>query len=290
MFVIAPASSKTGRAVAELLLSQRQKVRAVVRAAAKVDGLEARGAEATIASLDDAHALGRALQGAAGLYTLLPEDPSIPDFHGYRRQMIDAVIAAVRASQVPHVVFLSAVAASLSGGNGPAKDLHYAEQALRSAAPKVSILRASYFQENVFGAVQAAKHDGIYPHFFGSAEFSFPTIATRDVARIAARLLVDPPLKSEIIDLVGPSYSARDMADQLGRALGKALRLVDIPPEAHVATLVAAGLPRPFAEALAEMFACVASGLVSPRGDRMERGATTLQDVLREGLAAGSMQ
>lgn len=285
MFVIAGASGRTGRVVAETLLSQRRQVRLVTREAARVEPLKSRGAEVAGASLDDENALGRALEGAAGFYTLLPEDLSVADFHGHRRRMVDAMAAAVRRSRVAHVVFLSAPAAMLPDGNGPAKDLHYAEQSLRAAAPKVSIIRASYFQDNVLGAACPARHEGIYPSFFPSADVAFPTVATRDAGRLAARLLVEPPAKSEIIDLVGPAYSARDMAQRLGDAIGKSVRVADIPAAEHVEVLTQkGGLPKPFAEALAEMFACFASGRVSPQGDRVERGATTLEEVLREGL------
>jgi uncharacterized protein YbjT (DUF2867 family) len=287
MFVIAGASGRTGKVVAETLLSQRQPVRILARDATKVEGLRSRGAKVVVARLEDEHALTGALEGAAGFYALLPEDLSVADFHGQRRRMIEAMAAAVKRSRVPHVVLLSAPAAMLPDGNGPAKDLYYAEQSLRAAAPKATIVRASYFQDNVLGAVCPAQHEGIYPSFFPSADVAFPTVATRDVGRLAARLLVEPPPKSKIIDLVGPAYSARDIAERLGVALGTSVRVSDIPASAHVEVLTQkAGLPKPFAEALAEMFACFASGRVSPQGDRIERGPTTLDEVLRDGLGA----
>ena len=284
MFVVAGGSGRTGQVVAETLLSRGKAVRLVVRDTAKVGGLVARGAEAVVASLDDALALGRALEGAAGFYTLLPEDLSVADFHGHRRRMIDAMATAIHAAHVPHVVILYAAAATLSEGNGPARDLHDAEQALRDATTRLTIIRASYFQDNVLGMAEAARREGIYANFLPSADFAFPTVAARDIGRLAARLLAEPPAKSEIIDLVGPSYSPREMAEKLGRALGKTVRVVDIPPAAHVDALADAGLPEPFARALAEMFACFASGRITPRGDRIERGATTLDEVIRAGL------
>lgn len=285
MFVIAGASGRTGRVVADTLLSQRKEVRLVARDIARVEPLRSRGAEVTVASLDDGRALGRALDGATGFYALLPEDPSVADFHGHRRRIVDAMAAAVVRSRVPHVVFLSAPAAMLPDGNGPAKDLHHAEQTLRAATPKVTIIRSSYFLDNVLEAACPARHEGTYPSFFPSADIAFPTVATRDVGRFAARMLVEPPPKSEIVDLVGPTYSVRDMAKRLGDALGRQVRVVDIPAAEHVEVLTQkAGLPRSFAEALAEMFACFASGQISPQGDRVERGTTTLDEVLREGL------
>lgn len=287
MFVIAGASGKTGKVVAETLLSQGKKVRVVVRDGAKVSALRELGADVALASLADAAALERALEGAGGFYTLLPEDlGAAAEFHAHRRRMADAMATAVRASRVPHVVFLSGTPAALPDGNGPAQDVHYAENALRAAASKITILRASFFLENVFGAVAPAKHEGIYPNFHPSADFAFPTVATRDIGALAARCLLEPPAHGEIIDLLGPEYSVRDLASGLGRALGKTLRVVDVPAAAQADALTQAGLPRQYAEALVEMFACFAPGRIPLRGDRTERGTTTLDDVLRDGLGS----
>jgi uncharacterized protein YbjT (DUF2867 family) len=288
MLVIAGASGRSGRVVADSLLSQGKPVRVIVRDATKASEFRSRGVEVASASLDDARALERALQGATGFYTLLPEDLAAADFHAHRRRMADALAAAIKTSGVPHVVFLSAAAATEPDGNGPAKDLHYAEAALRVVASKLTIIRASYFQENVLGSLSPAKHEGIYPNFMPSADFPFPTVATRDIGRLAARCLVEPPPRSEVIDLAGPPYSVREMAEQLGRRLGRSLRVVDVPAEAHVEALTAAGLPRPFAEAVAEMFACFASGRISPEGDRVVTAATTLDETLGALLGGNS--
>jgi hypothetical protein len=40
------------------------------------------------------------------------------------------------------------------------------------------------------------------------------------------------------------------------------------------------GASRSAAEALAEMFACVASGRITPHGDRAEQGTTEIDDVI----------
>jgi len=282
MFVIAGASGRTGKVVAETLLSKGQQVRVVVRDVGKAAALRERGAEVVRASLDDAAGLELALKGAVGFYTLLPEDlGAAAEFHPHRRRMADAMAAAVRASGVPHVVFLSGTPAALPDGNGPARDVRYAEDALRAAARKVTILRASFFLENVFAALPPAKHEGIYPNFHPSADFAFPTVATRDIGKVAARCLLEPPAASEVIDLLGPEYSVRDLARGLGKALGKNLQVVDVPTLAQVDALTRAGLPKPYAEALVELFACYAPGRIPLEGHRTERGATTLDEVLR---------
>ena len=284
MIVVAGVSGRTGGVVAETLLAAGKKVRAMVRDTARGEPWRRRGAEVVVGSLADPAALERALTGASAFFTLLPEDPAVPEFHAHRRRMADATASAVARSRVPHVVLLSTVSAALESGNGPAADLHHVENALRTACGMVTVLRASYFQENVLSALPAARGQGIYPNFLPSADVAFPTIATRDIGRLAARYLAEPPDESETIDLLGPAYSVRQMAAALGAALGVELRLVDIPASQHVDTFVGFGLPREMAEAVAEMLACLAAGRVVPQGHRSVQAMTTIQEVIRQAL------
>jgi uncharacterized protein YbjT (DUF2867 family) len=280
LFVVAGVTGRVGAVVADTLLSRGHAPRVVVRSEERGARWRSRGAEVVTGSLADASFLARALQEASGFFTLLPEDVPPEDFHGARRRMADAIVEAVRASAVPHVVMLSAIPAVLPDGNGPAKDLHYLENRLLVSGATVSVLRACYFQDNVAAVLPAAKQGGVYPSFMTSAEAAFPTISTRDVGRFAAEALLDPPRASEIVDLLGPAYSIRQLARELGGALGAELRVVEIPPEGHVAALAGAGVPRPIAEALAEMFAAVNAGAIAPRGHRRRLGTTTLGETL----------
>lgn len=281
MYVVAGATGRTGRLVAENLLAHGAPVRVLARDAGAREAWVAAGAEAAAAFLDDAAALGRALHGARGFYVLLPEDPRAADFGAHRARMAQAIAGAVAASRVAHVVMLSAVAACLPSGNGPAAELHRLEHALRASGARVTALRAAGFQENVLDARPLAAREGIFPSFLPALDVASPTVATADVARVAARRLLEgPPPEHEIIDLVGPAYTVRQLAERLGVALRRPLRIAVVPREAHVEALQGAGLSRGHAEALAELFACLASGRVVPMGDRMLAGSTTLAETL----------
>jgi uncharacterized protein YbjT (DUF2867 family) len=285
MFVVAGASGRTGAEVGRGLLARETTVRVVVRNPDKGASWLERGAEVAVASLQDTAALQRTLMGAEGFLAVLPDELSVEHFHEHRRRMADAIAAAVKASRVPHVVLISSIAAFLEDGNGPPRDLHYAEQVLRETGATLTVVRASQYQDNTLSPLPAATHEGVYPSFL-PADLVLPMVATRDVGRLAAKLLAHPPAKAEIIDLLGPSYSARQLAAALGRALGKPLHVVELPPPAHVDTLMKFGASRSAAEALAEMFACVASGRITPHGDRTERGTTEIDDVIASALAS----
>lgn len=98
---------------------------------------------------------------------------------------------------------------------------------------------------------------------------------------VAAFQLMFPPGKSEAIDLHGPAYSIRQVAEQLGTHIGKKLNVIDIPPAGgQVAALVQAGLSQEWAEAMAEMNAGFGEGKIRPVGDRLVHGRTTLDTVI----------
>ena len=283
-FVVCGATGRTGSVVAKELRNRGHQVTAIVRDPTRAGRLESQGVRVAHGSLDNDEAVTAALRDADGFFVILPEDPFSADFHGPRRRMIAAMATAVRESTVPHTVLLSAIAASLPEGNGPARDLHELEDALNDTGTVLTTLRASWLQENIGAAIPAATSAGIYPNFMPSADSPFPTIATVDVGRIAAEVLTDEP-RQETIDLLGPAYSVRQMSQVLGRALGKVLRVVDIPPPAQVPTLMQAGLSQAFAEAVAQLYACFGSGRVRPRGDRQLAGTTTLEETTTAMLA-----
>jgi uncharacterized protein YbjT (DUF2867 family) len=277
--VVSGATGRTGSIVARELRNRGHQVTAIVRESSPAGGLEAQGIHIARGSLEDRDAITNALKGADSFFVLLPEDPFALDFHDRRERMANAIAGAVRESSVPHVVLLSALAATLPAGNGPARTLHQLENALGDTPTALTILRACWLQENIGAAISPATSASIYPNFLPTADAAFPTIAIRDVGRFAADVQSHAP-RAETIDLLGPAYSVRQMAQVLGKALGRVLRVVDIPPPAHVPTLLQAGVSREFAEAVAELYTCFASGKVRPVGDRQLAGSTSLEETV----------
>jgi uncharacterized protein YbjT (DUF2867 family) len=284
-YVVAGVTGHVGSVVASELLAQGGKVKAIVRDGKRGAIWRERGAEIAAGSLADQGFLSKTLVGAAGFFALLPPDNTAADFYGAQRRTADAIAAAVTDSAVPHVVMLSSVGADLADGNGPIKGLHYLEQALRAAGRKLTAIRAGYFQENIASVIPAALRTGVFPNFMPSADTAVPMIATRDIGRLAARLLTSPPTASETIDLIGPVYSARQLSEKLGAALGRSLHVVDIPASGHLAALTQAGLPRSVAEAYAELYAALGSGRITPKGDRTVTGTTTIDEALPDLVA-----
>jgi uncharacterized protein YbjT (DUF2867 family) len=284
-FVVCGATGRTGSVATRELLNRGHRVTAIVRDPARAAPLKAAGVRIATGSLDDPAVISAALRGGDALFALLPEDPFAADFHAPRKAITEALVRAVKESGVPHVVLLSAIAASLPSGNGPAGDLHRLENALTETGTVLTTLRACWMQENVGAALKPASAAGIYPNLMFSADAVLPTIASRDVGTFIADVITDQP-RAETIDLLGPAYSVRQMSQVLGRVLGKPLRIVDIPAPAHVPTLMQAGVSQSFAEAVAELYACFGTGRIKPKGDRQLAGTTSLETTVRDLLAA----
>jgi uncharacterized protein YbjT (DUF2867 family) len=281
MFVVAGVTGHVGSVAAEQLSAKGQKIKVIVRDAAKGTAWSKKGAEVAVGGLDDPAFLAGALRGASGFFTLLPPNYQATDFFASQRKTADSIAAAVKASGVPHVVLLSSVGADVPEGTGPIKGLHYLENLLRATGVKLTSIRAGSFQENVGNSLEPARKMGIFPNFAPSADYPLPMIATADIGALAAESLMSPPAKSEFVDLLGPSYSYRQVAEKLGAALGKTLKVVDIPPAGHLDALKQAGLSQTLAEAFAEMYRGFASGKITPKGDRLVQGHTTLDETIK---------
>jgi NAD(P)H-binding len=296
MIVVLGAFGRTGRVVAALSRAAGgERVRLVTRDAARsqvwsrAEGdsrVEAKP-EVAVASLLDDVELGRVLRGARALYAILPDDLRSKRFHAERRAMAEAMARAIGRERVPRVVLLSSRAAALGehGQNGFASDLAHFERLVLDTNAAVSVLRASYFQDNVVEALPMAQRDGVYLDFFEPTVAPITTIAAVDVGTIAARSLLEPPRSErEIVELLGPAYTPAEIATAVGTAIGQRLSVQTVPVQSRE-ELFRQWLSPEAARAMVETLACLGSGRLVAVGDRVERGQTTLAQVLHAALA-----
>jgi uncharacterized protein YbjT (DUF2867 family) len=277
MYVIAGITGNTGAAAAEALLARGEAVRAIVRDEGRATAWAARGVELRRADLTDAESLARSFEGAAGAYLFAP--PLSED--GEHATLYVAIARAVRTAalraRLPRLVFLSSEGAHIPAGTGVIRSLHLAEAELAGAAPRLTFLRATYFQDNWRAILPAAAADGILPTMLGEGRRAM--VAAADVGRTAAALLLEenPP---DLVNLVGPEdFGPHDVAAAIGAALGRTITPVRPPRDAWEAILKGAGLHPGDAALTAEMYDAINSGLVrfEPRGET-RRGPITIAE------------
>ncbi len=284
MYAVAGATGRVGSATAGRLLAAGAQVRVLLRREADAAGWEAQGAEARIAVLSDRAALGSALEGAQGFFVLLPFDLTVDDLDAHADALIASIAGVVAERRVPHVVVLSSGGADLTEGTGPITGLHRLEQALCATGSTLTALRPGHFQEKVADVIGVAQDSGVYPVFAASADVPHPMVATQDIGAVAAQALLTPPPRSEAVDIVGPSYSERDVATVLGTVLGRELHVATIPEDAWARTLTEAGFRPHIATSLVELYRADEQGMLAPRGDRSIHVSTSIETTVNRML------
>jgi len=284
MFVIAGVSGRTGSVVATTLLAAKRPVRVVVRDAAKGAPWKAQGAEVAVASLDDRAALARALTGATGAYLLIPPSGwTETDIPTGRKRYADAILGAVADARPGHVVMLSSMGAQHAAGTGPIQYIHPIEQGLRASGVPSTFLRAAFFQENWGSVLKGAIDSGT---LYYALPARIPQVATADIGKTAARLLVEgPPRGARVVNLAGPAeLDLDDVAAAISTASGTPVQAVVVPPTAMVEALAGMGASRELAEMYAEMASTFGTDKLAWEGD-VVRGSITLEQTVRGLLA-----
>jgi NAD(P)H dehydrogenase (quinone) len=286
MYVVAGVSGNTGSVVASTLLDGKEKVRVVVRDRAKGMHWAARGAEMAVAELNDPEALARAFAGAKGAYVLVPPQNASTSVLADNAKVVDAIVAAAKASMIPHVVLLSSLGAHLPGGTGTVRSLHDAESKLFTLGLAVTAVRAGSFYENNAAALGAATGGGVFPTFLRK-DIILPWVGAKDIGRAAARALLQGPRGIEVIELSGPrDLSPTDIARALGKLLGKELQIQEAPDAAIVPAMTGFGLSQDMAELYRELYHGLNAGTTRFEGGkaRQMRGEVSIEDYLREAL------
>lgn len=283
MLVVLGATGHTGSVVAQTLLTHKQPVRVVVRSADHGATWAAKGAEVAVASLDDQAALTKALQGASGVYLLVPPNYGATSWLAEQRRRVDQTAEAVKATRIAHVVLLSSIGAHLPEGTGPIRAARYGEHRLTAVAPNVTILRPGYFMENWANGIGMAKAEGLLPSFI-PPKMSMPMISTRDIGRVAAERLIAGGEGHAIVELAGPEeYSPEEVASELGRIFGRGVSVQAAPLSAVVPTFTSFGFSTEAAGLLQEMYTAFSKDVVRyERPQSLVRGTKALAEALRE--------
>ena len=212
MFVITGATGNTGSIAAKALLSAGKKVRAVVRSADKAKALADLGAEIFVADLTDQAALGRAVEGAEGVFLISPPDLAATNFIADRKALTGKQVQTLNSAKVPHVVVLSSIGAQHAEGTGPIRTTYNIEQQVIAAGLPATFVRAAFFVENWGAVLHPVKQDGVLPSFI-RANQAIPMSSAPDIGKALANALLEGPQGTKIVELSGPvDVSPNDVA------------------------------------------------------------------------------
>jgi uncharacterized protein YbjT (DUF2867 family) len=222
--LVTGATGKTGGAVVERLRAQDWPVRAMVhRHDLRSRRLQQLGAEVVVADMHDPDQLSDALRGVQRAYYL-------PLFQPHMLQAAAAFAAAARASKLEAIVQLSQWLSHRAHPSILTRETWLVDQ-LFAMIPGVAhvVVNPGMFADNFLRVIDYASLLGFYPVFTGDSR-SAP-VATADIARVAAALLIDPERHAgHRLRPTGPALlSGRDMAAAVQRVVGHAVLPVRLP-------------------------------------------------------------
>ncbi|MFB9126802.1 NAD-dependent epimerase/dehydratase family protein [Paraburkholderia dipogonis] len=281
MYAITGITGKVGGAVARTLLAAGQPVRAVVRDATRARSWAERGCEVVTANMDDAASLTAAFEGTQGVFILPPPefDPS-PGFPE-ARVVIDAVRGALQSAAPGKVVCLSTIGAHATETN-LLTQLTLMEQALRDLPMPVTFLRPGWFMENAAWDVAPARDNGVISSFLQPLDKAVPMVATADVGRVAAQLLLQNWRGVRVVELEGQRVSPNDLAQTFAQVLGRPVRAEAVPRETWDALFRSQGMKEPLPRM--RMLDGFNEGWICFEGDPVDivKGEVELETVLRD--------
>jgi uncharacterized protein YbjT (DUF2867 family) len=264
MIVITTPTGQIGSQVLENLLDTGEALRVIVRDASDLSPEARERVDIVEGSHSDATVVNEAFAGADAVFWLAPPDPRAPSveaaFVGFTRPAAEAF----KKQSVGRVVAITAL-----GRDTPwAAHAGYVTGSLAMddliAATGVSYRAVTNpsFMDNIVRQAGAIKNQGI---FFSpiSGDRKLPSVATRDIAAAASRLLLDESWGGfEEVPLLGPEdLSFNDMAEVISEVLVKEVRFQHTTFEAYKARFVDLGMSDAMAQGMTDMAAAKNQGL-----------------------------
>lgn len=283
MYAITGVTGKVGGAIAEILLAKGLPVRAIIRDKVKAQYWQDKGAEIAMAQLNDKDALNAAFKGVDGVFVMTPPLFDSHDPMGDHDQMLVALTGAINWALPKKVVYLSSIGAQHNAGTGAIKKLYDMEQAFEQLSMPSAAIRAGWFMENFAGSIANAHKTGKLHSFINPAELAIPMIATIDIAKLAADLLVSEWPGRRVIELEGPcKYSANDVAMVLSYHFKQDIGVFAIDENDYAAVYQSFGFTGEAATLMAEMNRGFNSGHIdfTEAGAEKAVGQTLLEDTL----------
>ena len=240
--LVTGASGQLGKRTVEILLESGvapDKIIATTREPSKLSDLAQKGVDVRRADFNDPGSLVEAFSGATRL-ALISTDAI--DGDGTRlRQHQQAVEAAVKAG-IRHIVYTSMPDPAPDSPITFAGDHRGTEEAIEKSGLTYTILRNTWYQENLIRSLAPALASGKWYSSAGEGKVSH--VGHEDCARALAAALKSDRTVNEVRTLTGPElYTTAEIAGIASDVLGKPIEVVDVTDEQLGEGLRAAGVP-----------------------------------------------
>ena len=264
MIVVTTPTGMIGRQVLDNLLAVGAPVRMIVRDAARLAPSIRERVDIVEGSHGDGATVDRAFAGAEAVFWLPPPNPRAASLEAAYLDFTRPASAALRQHGVARVVAVSALGrgTDMAARAGHVTASLAMDDMIAETGVSFRALTMPSFMDNVLRQVVAIRDHGVFSSPL-DGDRRHPTCATRDIAAVAARLLLDPTWSGqESLAVLGPEdLSFEEMAATMASVLGKPVRFQQVPFPAFRDQLSGFGMSEAVVQGMVDMMAAKNAGL-----------------------------
>jgi uncharacterized protein YbjT (DUF2867 family) len=296
MIVICAPTGLIGRQVlGNVLDGGGQRVRVIARDPARISAQARERVEVVQGSLTDTDAVADAFAGADSVFWLLPPNPQAESVEDHLLAFTRPLCAGITSQGVSRLVYVAGLG-EVAGGAAPESAPEPAQPGIDELIGGTGVscraLACPAFMDNLLQQLELIRRQGMFCYPI-SADRKLPACATRDIATVAAGLLLDPSWSGPAsVPILGPEDLSYDgMARILSEVLGRPVRYQQVPGETFKITLMQHGMSKGWAQRLVDRMASVDQGLYNAEPRTPQSTTPTsfrqwCQDVFKPALLA----
>jgi uncharacterized protein YbjT (DUF2867 family) len=264
MIVVTTPTGNIGQQVLENILDSGESIRVIARDSSCLPEETRKRVEVVQGSHGNINVVNQAFSGADSVFWVAPPQPQSESVEAAYVGFTRPACNAFRSQGVGRVVGVSALGRGLAvASNAGLVTASLAmDDLIASTGVSYRALTMPSFIDNILRQIEPIKSRGM---FFSpiSGNRKLPTCATRDIAAVAAKLLLDPSWSGQgSVPVLGPEdLSFNDMAQIMSEVLGKPVRFQQISFEAFKARLIEQGVSEAMAQGVVDMMAAKNEGL-----------------------------
>ena len=264
MIVVTAPTGLIGHQVLENLLGSGEPVRVIVRDPSRLRAHARERVEIVQGSHSDADVVDQAFAGADAVFWLVPPDPHAGSVEAAYVDFTRPACDTFKRHEVRRVVGISALGrgTAVAGHAGLVTASLAMDDLIASSGVSYRALTMPSFMDNLLRQTEPIKNRGVFVTPI-SGDRKLPSCATRDIAVVAARLLLDNSWSgASHVAVLGPQdLSFNDMAQIMSEILGKPVRYQQISAQALKDRLTGAGMSDAMAQGTVDMMVAKDQGL-----------------------------
>ncbi|WP_399893191.1 NAD(P)H-binding protein [Streptomyces sp. BBFR51] len=263
MIVITTPTGRIGQQVLDNVLDALDDstvLRVIARDPARLTARARERAEVFQGSHADPEVLGAALAGADQVFWLVPPAPGADSVEGHFRDFTLPLCEVIAGQGPERVVAVSSLGRGVAKNAGQISASLAMDDRIAATGVHYRALCPPFLMENLLGQAKALRSTGEFRMAY-AADRVLRTCATADIAREAARLLLDDSWTGRAdVPLVGPDdLTPEGMAKVLSDVLGRPVRVLETTPEEYRASALRFGASEDGARGLADMASAMAT-------------------------------